>query len=393
MKRTVALLLCLFTLFTTVQMSAFAVPTTTVLTQAASAPARVKNVKASAGSSSVTINWSKVSGKVTYVVYEYNQSTKKFTKKGSTTATKYTVKNLKSSKTYSFAVRAYTKSGSKTLWGKMSAVVSVKTIKAAAVAKVSGLKITTSGKSKQLKLSWKSQSGVTGFQVYRSTSGKSGSYKKIASLKSRQLSYVDSGLKNSTPYYYAVRAYKKTSNGNIFGEFAKIDLSTRPTVSYLKNRVTKANEIYLSYCIGFDIHKYFVKSDRIRVKRDGYYETFYRVKHKNFSTMKEFKAFLNQWFDEKLYIGWTDYSYMERNGKLYASENAGSVGDRGFDRYRLTDISISDKTCTLTFVCWLSCDGPEEYNWTDKATLHYRNGNWIYTDKAYINFGTIKWVD
>lgn len=129
MKRTVALLLCLFTLFTTVQVSVFAVPTTTVLTQAASAPAQVKNVKASAGSSSVALSWSKVSGKVTYVVYEYNQSTKKYTKKGSTTATKYTVKNLKSSKTYSFAVRAYTKSGNKTLWGKMSAVVSVKTKK------------------------------------------------------------------------------------------------------------------------------------------------------------------------------------------------------------------------------------------------------------------------
>ena len=391
MKRTVALLLCLFTLFTTVQVSVFAVPTTSVLTQAASAPAQVKNVKASAGSSSVALSWSKVSGKVTYVVYEYNQSTKKYTKKGSTTATKYTVKNLKSSKTYSFAVRAYTKSGSKTLWGKMSAVVSVKTTKAAAVAKVSGLKITTSGKSKQLKLSWKSQSGVTGFQVYRSTSGKSGSYKKIASLKSSQLSYVDTGLKNSTPYYYAVRAYKKTSNGNIFGEFAKIDLSTRPTVSYLKNRVTKANDVYVSYLIGYGTPKYFVKSDRITVMVNGWNEVYYRVKHKNFSTMKEFKAYLNQWFDKKVYDSWIDCWYIERNGKLYATENIGSVGDLSYDRFRLVDNSISDKTCTLKIYSWRS-DEPE-MNWTEEATLRYRNGNWIYTDNPYINLDTIKWVD
>ena len=54
MKRTIALLLCLFTLFTTVQVSAFALPATT-LTQAVTKPDQVKNVKAAAGANYVTL--------------------------------------------------------------------------------------------------------------------------------------------------------------------------------------------------------------------------------------------------------------------------------------------------------------------------------------------------
>ncbi|MGN1195061.1 MAG: fibronectin type III domain-containing protein [Acutalibacteraceae bacterium] len=399
MKRTIALLLCLFTFFTTVQVSVLAVPATTVLTQAVSAPAQVKNVKATAGASSVALIWSKVSGNVTYVVYEYNKSTKKYTKKGSTTSAKYTVKNLKSSTTYYFVVRAYVKSGSKTLWGKKSAVVSVKTTKPTVVAKVSGLKITTSGKSKYLKLSWKSQSGITGFQVYRSTSGKSGTYKKIASLKSSQLSYADTGLKNSTPYYYAVRAYKKTPDGYTFGSFVKIDLSTRITKSYIKKKIERANYLWLGWVShGFAAAEAFDYKDVIYVSGVKYI----RIKPNEFKSIAQMKAELATCFDgtaKQLYNDYIKHYYVERNGKLYGIEGLGEGGDMNPDRLSLINIKLTDTSCS--FVVRGFCSWDRSYvRESDTCKLYYRNGNWVYLNdypEMYENidmyYGNTKWID
>ena len=90
MKRFIALFLCLFTVFTTVQMSASALPTTT-LTQAVSKPAQVTGVKATAGTNYVTLSWNKASGAQKYYVFRYDASTKKHTYIGKTTATSYKV--------------------------------------------------------------------------------------------------------------------------------------------------------------------------------------------------------------------------------------------------------------------------------------------------------------
>lgn len=398
MKRTIALLLCLFTLFTTVQMSAFAVPAT-VLTQAASAPAQVKNVKATAGSGSVALTWSKVSGKVTYVVYEYNSSTKKYTQKGSTTSTKYTVKNLKSSKTYAFAVRAYAKSGSKTLWGKMSAVVSVKTTKPVTVSKVSGLKITTAGKSGTLKLSWKSQGGVTGFQVYRSTSGKTGSYKKIASLKSSQVSYTDTGLKNSTPYYYAVRAYKKTVDGYTFGSFVKVNLSTKLTASFIKKQVEKANSLYMGWVIGLAAAESFNWSDRV-VKKSSYDTvTYCCVKSTKFKTKKAIKNALATYFGgdvQKRYCEMIDSNYIDHNGKLYGREELGQGGDIEINRLYLKNVKANNTSCTFTISGY--CSDYTSYTESENYALYYRNGKWLYSNyPVFTNmsmyYGHTKWMN
>ena len=90
-------------------------------------------------------------------------------------------------------------------------------------AKVTNLKITTANKKRQLKLTWKLQHAVDGYQIYRSTTGKSGTYKRIVTVRNKN-SYVDKELKNATTYYYKVRAFSKQNEKAVFGSFSKIQL-------------------------------------------------------------------------------------------------------------------------------------------------------------------------
>ena len=70
--------------------------------------------------------------------------------------------------------------------------------------KVSGLKASAQSMS-SIKVSWNDNAAATGYYVYRSTSGKSGTFKKIATVKSS--SYTDKNLSSSKTYYYKVKPY------------------------------------------------------------------------------------------------------------------------------------------------------------------------------------------
>lgn len=91
----------------------------------------------------------------------------------------------------------------------------------------------------KLTLSWDKVSGVTGYQIYRSTKANSG-YKKVASLRktSQTLTAV-----TGTNYYYKVRAYLTTDGKTYYGKFSpavkkKVILSA-PSITYGKSE-TKA---------------------------------------------------------------------------------------------------------------------------------------------------------
>ncbi len=83
-----------------------------------------KTVKATAGSKSATIKWSKVTGNDGYVLYMYKG--KEWVRVKATKETSYTVKNLKSGTTYKFMVKAFVKNGSETVYSPASKTVQVK---------------------------------------------------------------------------------------------------------------------------------------------------------------------------------------------------------------------------------------------------------------------------
>lgn len=76
--------------------------------------------------------------------------------------------------------------------------------------------------NKSIKLTWKKRSAATGYYIYRSTK-KSGTYKKIATVKGgKKTYYID---KNKTPgktYYYKIKPYSTKKSLNSTAKISKI---------------------------------------------------------------------------------------------------------------------------------------------------------------------------
>lgn len=68
----------------------------------------------------------------------------------------------------------------------------------------------------RIRITWNKISGAAGYEIYRS-SKKRGTYSKLKTLSATVSSYIDTGRKTGTTYYYKVRAYKK---GNIRGDYS-----------------------------------------------------------------------------------------------------------------------------------------------------------------------------
>ena len=71
-----------------------------------------------------------------------------------------------------------------------------------------------------LKLSWKQISETDGYLIYRSTK-KSGSYKKIATVKNAaKTSYKDRAVKKNRKYYYKIRTYQTNDGSKVYGDYS-----------------------------------------------------------------------------------------------------------------------------------------------------------------------------
>ena len=108
-------------------------------------------------------------------------------------------------------MRAYRKSGKKTVTGKYSNVIKAAT----SPRKVTAVKAKRV-KSK-VKLTWKKVKGADGYEIYRATS-KKGKYQKIKKLKKGTIvSYTDGKAKKGKTYYYKVRAVKNAGKTSVKG--------------------------------------------------------------------------------------------------------------------------------------------------------------------------------
>ncbi len=232
---------------------------------------------------------------------------------------------------------------------------------------VKKLSITTNKKYGTLKLSWQKTPGAKGYVVYRSNSGKKNSYKKLATVKTN--SYTDTGLKNSTTYYYAVRAYKKANGKNVYGKFAYTDLSTRITKNFCVNRFLKANSVYESFLSGFDQDE----SDIIKLA-DGAY-----ARVKNFSSKAQMIRYLKKYLTADVYEQYLDYGYKDVNGKLYSYYGKGDwPGD--FEKWNITVKNIKDRSCVINFKSVNTYFDESEY--VSSYKMIYKNGYWVFTGKA-----------
>lgn len=210
----------------------------------ASAIGAVSSLKATASTvSSITLQWSKVSGAKGYRIYRYNSSTKKWVAIKNLTGVKYTDNELVSGKEYAYGVRAYATEKNKTVLGKASNIVKVYTKPAT----VTGLKA-SSVTQNAVKLTWKKAAGTKGYAVYRyNTSTKKYSYVG----KTTSTSYTVKNLKADTSYVFSIRTYTG-SKKTVYGAYSsKLTVKTKSpslgAVKGLKLYSVKNNGFRLSW--------------------------------------------------------------------------------------------------------------------------------------------------
>lgn len=74
---------------------------------------------------------------------------------------------------------------------------------------------------KDVKLSWKKCKNITGYVIYRSLY-KDKSFKRIKTVSSSKVSYVDETVKPGQQYYYKMRVYKKGKDKNYYGDYSSV---------------------------------------------------------------------------------------------------------------------------------------------------------------------------
>ncbi len=193
---------------------------------------KISSVKNTA--SGVKVTWKQVEGAKGYNIYRKASKNgtyeKQYTKVGTVSdgsTLTFTDTNVESGATYSYEVTAVFD----VLESEASPAASVRCL---STAKISSLTNTSKG----MKVKWKSVEGVSGYYIYRRTSG--GSYKNVKTITDTStLSWTDTAVKNKngTTYYYKVIPFYGSSKGT--GTAKKTVRLTGVSVSSVKNSASK----------------------------------------------------------------------------------------------------------------------------------------------------------
>lgn len=177
---------------------------------------KCKIAKISQTTESISFNWNKVKGATGYRVYVYDSSKNTYKKFVTTTALKYVHKNLKPTKVYTFAVKAYRKAGDNTVWGKAVAFsTATKPEKPSSLTAVPSVNI--------VRLNWKKNSSVTGYRIY-SYNYTTKKYDPVKVITENKITLQN--LRANKKYTFAVKPYVAIGDTVIWGDYAKISVRT-----------------------------------------------------------------------------------------------------------------------------------------------------------------------
>ena len=147
-------------------------------------------------STSITLGWEEVESATGYLIYR-TEANGVETKVGSTTTLEYKDTGLKSGVTYRYRIRTYFADEENT--GEYSEQISTTTNPAKPSMKL------RAGNGR-VKLTWTAVNGATGYRIYQYNGSQA---ILIADLKGKSTaSYLRTGLKNGTKYYYSMVAYR-----------------------------------------------------------------------------------------------------------------------------------------------------------------------------------------
>lgn len=254
-----------------------------------------------------------------------------------------------------------------------------------APAAITNLKITTANKKQLLKLTWNAQSQADGYQIYRSNTGKSGTYEKIATVRGKN-TYVDKGLKNATTYYYKIRSFVKQNNNTLFGAFSKTSLSTKITLPYAKKRFNATMKFLEDfYSSGTIFDQMIMKS------HTDAYETYddphYLFEYKNCRTKEQLKKYLTKYVSGKVADTILKEKFYVINGKLYIwFPPMGAESAMVLSKTKITNCVYSDKKVSMRIgVFWKGAEGYDDAGYDNiNQTLVYENGRWVFGKENYM---------
>lgn len=176
---------------------------------------KTAKVTASQTTSSLTLSWTAVPGATGYRIYY--QSGGKWKKCATLTGTSHTFRNLSAGAKYTFAVRAYSLSGSVVTWAPTYTTFTASTKTAAPSA------IATAQNTSAIKLTWNKVKNAEGYRIY---------YKNASGWKALAVTSATSktitGLAAAKAYTFAVRPYIKTTLGVVWGDYRSVTTATKP---------------------------------------------------------------------------------------------------------------------------------------------------------------------
>lgn len=179
-------------------------------------PATVSSLKqnTSYSTTSITMSWKKLSNVTGYEVYRATSANGKYTKVKTTTSTTYKQGKLTRGKTYYYKVRAYKTVNGSNIYGNYSSVKAMGT-------KPQTPSIKLYAGNKKAKVVWKKISGISGYEIYMSTS-KNGTYQKVKTSGAKNTAYLKTGLIKGKVYYFKLRSYRTVGGKKIYSSWSSV---------------------------------------------------------------------------------------------------------------------------------------------------------------------------
>lgn len=202
-------------------------------------------------------------------------------------------------------------------------------------------------------ISWSAASKVSGYEILKFDSAKN-AYVHFAHVSNSQTSYKVSSLKNSTAYYYQVRAYKTVNDKNYYGEAGNTVFTfIKPSKVKLKSVTLSKTTLNVEWkkvnCSGYEIT---YTTDR------KFKKGLKKVKIKNPKTVK--KAIKKLKKNKKYYVkvrAYTDYNgvryYGDRSTMLssyYSNVYATYYSYYVNNKNRTTNLKIASKKINGTII-------------------------------------------
>ena len=218
--------------YTVVGKTTYYSPSYSYLTAKTLSPDKVTGLTAVPGSNSVTLVWNDIDEATGYIVYVYDKNKNEYYQKADVSTSIAEIGSLKSSTSYSFAVKAYFRNESGSTYSKYYSEICTTTTLPGAVKGFSLLDDYTTADS--VTLTWTKLNDCGGYIIYLYDS-ETKKYNPYHTIKNNEVTiFTVTELNNDTVYYFKIRAYG-TDESNI-GE-----LSDKLKTKTLKNLVNEKN--------------------------------------------------------------------------------------------------------------------------------------------------------